>query len=154
WRLLETDEFETPFHIYRQYDGESKIRLTEQPLVKATCFQDTTLQFGKNVTYSLCRVSNVGETLESVLSIDSHAPIQNYLEIPMKIPAGYSPADMSVGDLDGDGKYELIVHQTGKAHDNSHTGITDRPIFQAYQLDGTLLWEIDLGINIREGAHY
>ena len=58
---------------------------------------------------------------------------------------------MSVADLDGDGCYELIVHQTGKGHDNSHSGLTDEPIFQAYRLDGTLLWEINLGKNIREG---
>ena len=28
------------------------------------------------------------------------------------------------------------------------------PIFQAYKVDGTFLWEINLGKNIREGAHY
>src|SRR5690606_19018839 len=43
---------------------------------------------------------------------------------------------------------------TGKGHDNSHSGITDPPILQGYRLDGTLLWSINLGRNIREGAHY
>ena len=51
-------------------------------------------------------------------------------------------------------RYELIVHMTGKGQDNSHTGFTDPPIFQAYTLDGKFLWEINLGKNIREGAHY
>ena len=46
------------------------------------------------------------------------------------------------------------MHQTGRGHDNSHTGLTDPPIFQAYKIDGTFLWEINLGKNIREGAHY
>jgi len=59
-----------------------------------------------------------------------------------------------VGDLDGDGEYEIVLHQTGVSHDNSQSGITDEPIFQAYKLDGTLLWRINLGKNIREGAHY
>src|SRR5690606_6894460 len=48
----------------------------------------------------------------------------------------------------------IIIHQTGKGHDNAHNGITADPIFQAYKLDGTFLWEINLGKNIREGAHY
>ena len=38
--------------------------------------------------------------------------------------------------------------------DNSQPGVTDSPILQAYELDGTLLWSINLGRNIREGAHY
>ena len=57
-------------------------------------------------------------------------------------------------DLDGDGAYEIILHQAGKGHDNSHNGITDPPIFQAYTLSGEFLWQINLGKNIREGAHY
>ncbi|HEY5469685.1 MAG TPA: rhamnogalacturonan lyase, partial [Bacteroidales bacterium] len=69
-------------------------------------------------------------------------------------PAGFSPNDVSVGDLDGDGEYELILHQTGRSIDTPSTGISGIPIFQAYKLDGTFLWEISLGRNIREGAHY
>src|SRR6185295_9662417 len=51
-------------------------------------------------------------------------------------------------------EYEIVLHQTGRSHDNSQAGITDPPIFQAYKMDGTLLWTINLGKNIREGAHY
>ncbi|MBC7722241.1 MAG: rhamnogalacturonan lyase, partial [Pedobacter sp.] len=77
-----------------------------------------------------------------------------YLAIPLKTPPGYLAGDVSVGDMDGDGEYELVVHMTGRSHDNSQSGITDPPIFQCYKLDGTFLWEINLGKNIREGAHY
>lgn len=56
--------------------------------------------------------------------------------------------------MDSDGEYEIILHQVGRGHDNSHRGETTEPIFQAYKMDGTLLWEINLGKNIREGAHY
>jgi rhamnogalacturonan endolyase len=76
------------------------------------------------------------------------------LSIPLQTPAGYSPNDASVGDLDGDGGYEIILHQTGRGRDNASAGFSDAPIFQAYHLDGTLLWTINLGKNIREGAHY
>ena len=51
-------------------------------------------------------------------------------------------------------QYEVVLHQTGVAKDNSQPGVTDAPIFQAYKLDGTLLWTINLGRNVREGAHY
>ena len=62
-------------------------------------------------------------------------------------------ADASVGDLDGDGEYEIVVHKVGR-RDNSQDGETTEPIFDAYRLDGTRLWRINLGKNIREGAHY
>ncbi|SJN34428.1 hypothetical protein [Sphingobacterium sp. JB170] len=154
WRLLASDEFDTPFHLYRQYAGELKVRLTQGPLVTSTCFEDKDLDPGKSATYILTRVVGEQEVTECQILIKPQAPVQPYFEIPMNTPEGYSPGDMSVGDLDGDGSYELIVHQTGNAHDNSHVGLTDNAIFQAYRLDGTMLWEIDLGVNIREGAHY
>ena len=77
-----------------------------------------------------------------------------FYSIALQTPNGYAPNDASVGDLDGDGQYEIVLHQTGRGRDNSQAGITDPPIFQAYKLDGTLMWTINLGKNIREGAHY
>ena len=62
---------------------------------------------------------------------------------------------MSVGDVDGDGQYELFVKwNPSNAHDNSEDGFTDNVILDCYKLDGTKLWRIDLGPNIRAGAHY
>jgi rhamnogalacturonan endolyase len=68
--------------------------------------------------------------------------------------ASYLPNDCSVGDLDGDGTYEIIVKWDARAQDNSRGGVTDPVILDAYKLDGTQLWRIDLGKNIRAGAHY
>jgi hypothetical protein len=95
---------------------------------------------------------------------------QNYLRIPLKVPAGgttpascetaseaytYSANDASVGDLDGDGQYEIILKwDPSNAHDNSQSGCTGNVYLDAYKLDGTQLWRIDLGPNIRAGAHY
>jgi rhamnogalacturonan endolyase len=81
-------------------------------------------------------------------------PTMPYLSIPLQTPEGYRPNDASVGDLDGDGQYEIVLHLGGRGRDNSQAGQTDPPILQAYQLDGTLMWQINLGRNIREGAHY
>jgi rhamnogalacturonan endolyase len=67
----------------------------------------------------------------------------------------YSPNDASVGDLDGDGEYEIILKwDPSNAKDNSQAGYTGNVYLDAYKLDGTRLWRIDLGRNIRAGAHY
>ena len=67
----------------------------------------------------------------------------------------YTPNDMSCGDLDGDGRYELIVKwQPSNAKDNAQSGYTGTTFIDAYTLEGKKLWRIDLGVNIRSGAHY
>lgn len=66
----------------------------------------------------------------------------------------YTPNDCSLGDVDGDGQYEIIVKWDARSADNSHRGITSNVIFDCYKLNGTQLWRIDLGPNIRAGAHY
>ena len=86
--------------------------------------------------------------------MQGNAPAQPYLSLPLQTPDGYAPNDASAADLDGDGEYDIVLHQVGRGKDNSHNGETDPPILQGYKLDGTLLWTINLGRNIREGAHY
>ena len=67
----------------------------------------------------------------------------------------YRPNDMSCADLDGDGRFELIVKwDPTNSHDNAHNGYTGTTFLDAYTLDGTKLWRVDLGMNIRSGAHY
>lgn len=67
----------------------------------------------------------------------------------------YRPNDISVGDLDGDGDYELVVKwYPDNARDNSEKGYTSPCILEGYEFDGTKLWQINLGLNIRSGAHY
>jgi rhamnogalacturonan endolyase len=89
----------------------------------------------------------------------------NYLEIALDVPAGgttpdgkaftYTANDASVGDLDGDGDYEVILKwEPTNAHDNSQGGYTGPVLLDAYALEGKKLWRIDLGRNIRAGAHY
>jgi rhamnogalacturonan endolyase len=67
----------------------------------------------------------------------------------------YSPGDASVADLDGDGQYEIVLKwDPSNARDNAQDGFTGNVIIDAYELDGRRLWRINLGTNIRAGAHY
>lgn len=154
WRLLGTDDYGVAFSIYRKQGNKPKQKLNKNPLINGTNFLDNIVDLNQDVTYILYLVLSGKEVEVDQLTLGKDQLIQNYLNIPLRTPKGYIPGDVSVGDLDGDGSYELIVHQTGIAHDNAHNGITSEPIFQAYKLDGTFLWEINLGKNIREGAHY
>ncbi len=90
---------------------------------------------------------------------------ENYMEIPLQIPEGgitpageqyiYSANDMSVGDVDGDGEYELFVKwDPSNSHDVSQKGYTGNCYIDCYKMDGRLLWRLDMGANIRAGAHY
>lgn len=152
WRLLVTDEEKAAFNVYRSTDGGKAEKLNPYPIANVTHFTDKNIDSTKTYTYELARVPGKKQTERDKYILKAFA--KPYLSIPLKTPPGYAPNDASIGDLDGDGTYEIILHQQGRGRDNSQAGITDNPIIQAYQLDGTLLWQIDLGRNIREGAHY
>jgi hypothetical protein len=86
---------------------------------------------------------------------------QQYLSIPITPPpngpngGSYSANDASPGDLDGDGRIDIVLKwDPSNAHDNAQSGITDDCIIDGYTMDGKKLWRIDLGPNIRAGAHY
>lgn len=152
WRLLATDPADISFNVYH-VENDVSIKLNKTPVTTATAWLDEKADAAKTYTYQVAAIINGKEIKDPrTYTVKANAPA--YISIPLQTPAGYTPNDASVGDLDGDGTYEIILHQTGKGHDNSHDGITDPPIFQAYTLDGRMLWQINLGRNIREGAHY
>lgn len=88
-----------------------------------------------------------------------------YYDLPLQKPADgitpageaytYSANDLSVGDVNGDGQYELYVKwEPSNSKDVSQVGYTGVTYIDCYEIDGTLLYRIDLGVNIRSGAHY
>ncbi len=152
WRLLGNEPADITFNVYRTTLGKL-IKLNSKPLLMGTNFTDETADSTQKNTYSVRPIVK-GKEIKGDQPFDLLSGGQPFLSIPLRTPAGYTPNDISVGDVDGDGAYELIVHQTGRGRDNSQSGVTDPPIFQCYKLNGTFLWEINLGKNIREGAHY
>jgi rhamnogalacturonan endolyase len=154
WRLLETDTPAVKFFVYR--GGK---RITPQP-ISATNLVDES--GANNSAYSVSVVAD-GHALPR--SRPAIVAADGYISIPIDRPAGgtspdgtrytYEANDASVGDLDGDGRYEIVLKwYPTNAKDNAFSGYTGNTIFDAYTLDGKKLWRIDMGPNIRSGAHY
>lgn len=148
WRSLVSDADKLAFNVYR--DGK---KVNAKPITEVTAFEDKEADTARAYGYEIRTVVNGKEGQHSKI-FKKKAGGQPYLSVSLQLPPGYNANDASVGDVDGDGEYEIILHVAGIGKDNSQAGITDPPIFQAYKLDGTLLWTINLGKNIREGAHY
>ena len=153
WRLLATEYAQdVAFNIYK-----NGAKLNAAPLT-ASNYKDVDGVAGDLYTI---------ETLlgnEAVESTDVTASTKDYLAFALQKPEGgttasgaytYSANDASVGDLDGDGEYEIIVKwYPSNAIDSSQTAMTGPTIFDAYKLDGTLLWRMNMGLNLTSGAHY
>jgi rhamnogalacturonan endolyase len=165
WRLLGTDPPNLAFNVYRATASGSTVKLNSKPIKKTTDFIDTTADLSEVNYYFVRPVVVRWEGPNSVTAtLPANSPVQQYISVPLQLPAGgsvpggdytYGAVEASVGDLDGDGEYEIVLKwDPSNAKDNSQEGYTGNVYLDAYKLDGTLLWRIDLGRNIRAGAHY
>ncbi|RXK61765.1 T9SS type A sorting domain-containing protein [Lacibacter luteus] len=154
WRLFGTETAATAFNIYR-----NGVKLNGTPITGATNYTDAVTA---NETYVVKAVVN---GVEESNSMQATVWAKQYMQIPIQQPAGgttpdavaytYTANDASVGDVDGDGEYEIILKwDPTNSKDNSQSGYTGNVYLDAYKMNGTRLWRIDLGINIRAGAHY
>ncbi|HYO25353.1 MAG TPA: hypothetical protein VEQ85_10440, partial [Lacipirellulaceae bacterium] len=151
WRLLPGDVPGAAFNVYRHAADGEPARVNDEPLAGGTNIVDHTAPAKSPLAYSVRAVLQ-GRELEP--SPRAAAWDGGRLEIPIQPIDGYRPGDASVGDLDGDGQFDIVLHQTSNGRDNSFPGVTGVPVLDAYKLDGTHLWRISLGKNIREGEHY
>jgi rhamnogalacturonan endolyase len=155
WRLLGTDADQLAFNLYRKSGNKEAVKLNAQPITATTNYLDENVDSTLSQSYFVKEALNGKEgTASQPFTLAANNASKPYLSVSLQTPTGYHPNDGSVADLDGDGEYEVVIHQVGLGHDNSHAGITTQPILEAYKLNGTLLWRINLGRNIREGAHY
>ncbi|MGN9845892.1 rhamnogalacturonan lyase [Nonomuraea sp. H19] len=155
WRLLGTDPDGVSFNLYR---GSTRVATG---LTTSTNYLDNGA--AADASYTVRAVIGGVEQAASPSSIRFTGG--SYLDVPIQPPSGgttpdgvaytYSANDASVGDMDGDGRYEIVLKwDPSNAKDNSQSGYTGNVYVDAYRLDGTRLWRIDLGRNIRAGAHY
>ena len=154
WRTLTNDAKGQAFDIYRNGN-----KLNREPLTKGGTFFVDNTPLQTSATYEVR-----GGSINGRYQLQANAP-DGYLTIPLQKPADgecpdgrqyrYSANDASVGDVDGDGQYEIFLKwEPSNARDNSHDGYTGNTLIDCYRLSGELLWRIDLGRNIRSGAHY
>jgi rhamnogalacturonan endolyase len=146
WRLLGGDPQSVGFNVYR---GGTK--LNSSPITASTNYLDGGA--ASDASYTVRAVVGGVEQPASPASLGFGA---GYRDVPIQSPgSNYVANDASVGDLDGDGDYEFVLKwDPDNAKDNSQSGVTGNVFVDAYRLDGTRLWRVDLGRNIRAGAHY
>src|SRR5690554_2335251 len=146
WRMFATDARDDGFNLYR--DGQ---KINSTPITGATNYTDS-----QGTTSSTYTVHPVVDGVEQSVGGSASVWDSQVLTVNLQRPSTtHQPNDCSIGDLDGDGEYEIIVKwYPDNAKDNSQSGYTDNTYLDAYKLDGTFLWRIDLGVNIRSGAHY
>ena len=152
WRFLGTDdETHTTFDVLR-----NGTVLSSGKNLYVTNFNDTSGSTSSE--YQVVTKVN-GEPVDTTAAVKSWG--QDHMTIKLDRPANgtggctYTPNDCSVGDVDGDGQYELFLKwDPSNSQDNSKNGTTGNVYIDCYKFDGTKLWRIDLGPNIRAGAHY
>ncbi len=148
WRFLASDPDNAVFKLYRD---NTLIYTSTEKTNGATCFLDKS--GSASSSYKVECYDGTKLISSDMCKLKSSTA---YYDIKLDRPGSiYTPNDMSVGDVDGDGVYELFVKwDPNNSKDNSQKGKTDKVYIDCYKLDGTKLWRIDLGVNIRAGAHY
>ncbi len=154
WRTLTSDKTGERFDIFR-----NGVKLNKKPLAKSGTFFIDEQPLNTDATYEVRGGGKNGN-----YTLKANAP-EGYLPIPVNKPEGgispdgqhytYHANDASIGDVDGDGQYEIFLKwEPSNAKDNMFAGFTGNAYIDCYRLDGTQLWRIDLGRNIRTGAHF
>lgn len=164
WRILATDSENTTFKLYK--NGQTP-PIYEGTINDASCYLDKSGTASDWYTIDTFVNGEMTEFAQASINLTNKNSGQSgaYFDIPIQKPAdltmpdgstcSYSANDASVGDVDGDGDYEVILKwDPSNSQDNSKDGYTGNVYLDCYELDGTMLWRIDLGKNIRAGAHY
>jgi rhamnogalacturonan endolyase len=160
WRTLTSDSIGEAFDVYR--DGK---KLNKEPLTNGGTFFVDEQPSAKDAVYEVRGGGKDGKYTLLADAPDGYLPVKIQKPADGVTPDGetytYSANDASVADVDGDGQYEILLKwDPSNAHDNAHDGFTGPTIFDCYKIvnskssNSKLLWRIDMGINIRSGAHY
>lgn len=164
WRVLGTDPDDVAFNLYRKTGNAKPVKVNAKPITKTSWYEDTGADLSQGNTWYVTAVHKGKEQQGKACTLPAKPPVQQYISVPLQRPAddevggekySYSANDASVGDLDGDGEYEIILKwEPSITRNPPQPGLTGKNLLDAYKMDGTLLWRIDLGVNIRSGAAY
>ena len=158
WRMTLEDAAGLQFDLYRSSCGGAEVKLNKETIDRTSDFLDRTVDYTVDNRWTL--KATTGEVaIWTRLKGEERNP---YLSVPVCKPedgeiAGesftYTANDCSVGDLDGDGEYEIILKWfPSNSKRPPQRGFTGNTYLDAYKMDGTRLWRIDLGPNVRSGA--
>lgn len=111
WRITGEDPEGLAFNVYRAVGQAAPTKLNPQPLTAETCHLDAAAEPGQTLVYTVRAVEDGRESAPSAPFTLRPGDPAGYLEIPLKTPPGYTPNDAAVGDLDGDGEYEIVLKQ-------------------------------------------
>ena len=158
WRITLNDAPNIAFDLYRQSGDEREVKLNETPIRQTSDFVDRTVDWTVDNRWSL-RQNGHEVASWTHRKEEEQKP---YLSIPIQRPEGgevagehytYRANDASVGDLDGDGEYEIVLKwDPTNSKRPPQRGFTGKTYLDAYKMDGQRLWRIDLGWNVRSGA--
>lgn len=156
WRIRKTDN-NYSFKLYRGDEYSQTFPINGGAAIKGKSnFRDANGTV--NSYYKLEVLNGSGTVVETMVSGKTWD--NQTLAVPTTAPtdtrftAWYTPNDASFCDMDGDGEYEIILKwEPDNAKDAAKDGNTSDNYFDCIKLDGTLLWRINTGPNIRSGAH-
>jgi rhamnogalacturonan endolyase len=163
WRLLGNDPSDIAFNVYRSTNGAAPVKRNASPITSTTDYTDTGITTTNAYTYTIRPiVGGVEQAATKGYTIGPSPSANQYLSIPLSPPAPmttpdgvvhtYEANDASVGDVDGDGEYEYILKWVSNPQDVF--AYSANMYLDAYKLNGTRLWRIDLGKNIKTGAEF
>ena len=159
-----TDDTEVAFDLYRKSGDRAEIKVNENAIT-VTNFQDVSADLSVDNTYRLCYHSSTVTIDTYTITAQQASAGLPYISIPLQGTEGIAPGlvykanDISIGDLDGDGQYEIVLKRLISSTDDdedsetgdTNDGIRHSVLLEAYRLDGTFMWRMAMGPNVPTG---
>lgn len=163
WRMLPTDDTEVAFDLYRKSGDRAEIKVNENAIT-VNNFQDVSADLSVDNTYRLCYHSSTVTIDTYTITAQQASAGLPYISVPLQGTEGITPGlvykanDISIGDLDGDGQYEIVRKRLISSPDDEDSetgdpndGIRHSVLLEAYHLDGTFMWRMAMGPNVPTG---
>ncbi len=171
WRVLGKEDLATTaYDIYRE-GTSSKIATIEGGQASNYIDKNGTSANKYKVVVSTATPEQIAEEPWTQAQDTKGDTTYTYFDVPISKPTDIPSAkgglsdytnganDASLGDLDGDGDYEIVLKWNPTDSKDSNSGnTTGHCVFDAYEIDPNnkdgYMWRIDIGNNIAAGPHY